>query len=97
MTVVARGPRVGSIGIMGGTFDPIHMGHLAVAEEARDSLGLERILFVPAGRPPHKPADGVTSSDDRVAMTALAIVDKDRKSTRLNSSHLKLSRMPSSA
>ena len=46
--------RPGSIGIMGGTFDPVHLGHLAVAEEAREVLGLERVLFVPAGVPPHK-------------------------------------------
>ena len=42
-------------GILGGTFDPIHVAHLAIAEEAREALGLERVLFVPAGQPPHKP------------------------------------------
>jgi nicotinate-nucleotide adenylyltransferase len=67
--------RPGSIGIMGGTFDPIHIGHLAIAEEARDSLGLERILFIPAGRPPHKPSGSVSPSRDRVAMVRLAIAD----------------------
>ena len=64
-----------SIGLMGGTFDPIHVGHLAIAEEARDALGLDRILFVPAGTPPHKPASEVTATDHRVAMVALAIAD----------------------
>lgn len=58
---------------MGGTFDPIHLGHLAVAEEAREALGLERILFVPAGIPPHKPDGASASADDRVAMVRLAI------------------------
>jgi nicotinate-nucleotide adenylyltransferase len=67
--------RPGSIGIMGGTFDPIHVGHLAIAEEARDALGLERILFVPAGQPPHKPLAAVTAAADRVAMVELAIAD----------------------
>jgi nicotinate-nucleotide adenylyltransferase len=66
---------VAEIGVMGGTFDPIHLGHLAVAEEARESLGLDRILFVPAGRPPHKPVGSVSDPEDRVAMVALAIVD----------------------
>ena len=65
--------RPGSIGVMGGTFDPIHVGHLAVAEEARDALGLERILFVPAGHPPHKLAEAVTAAAHRVAMVELAI------------------------
>jgi nicotinate-nucleotide adenylyltransferase len=60
---------------MGGTFDPIHVGHLAVAEEARDALGLERILFVPAGEPPHKALAVVSSADHRVAMVELAIGD----------------------
>jgi nicotinate-nucleotide adenylyltransferase len=58
---------------MGGTFDPIHVGHLAIAEEARDTLGLERILFVPAGQPPHKPAGSAAPVEDRVAMVDLAI------------------------
>ncbi len=63
----------GSLGIMGGTFDPIHLGHLAVAEEAREALGLERVLFVPAGLPPHKPDRPVTAPAHRVAMIELAI------------------------
>lgn len=62
-----------SIGVMGGTFDPIHLGHLAVAEEAREALGLDQILFVPAGLPPHKPDGAVASTEDRVAMVQLAI------------------------
>ncbi len=60
---------------MGGTFDPIHVGHLAIAEEARDALGLERILFVPAGQPPHKLVGTVTAAAHRVAMIELAIAD----------------------
>ena len=62
-----------ALGIMGGTFDPIHVGHLAVAEEAREALRLDGVLFVPAGEPPHKPAESVTAVDDRVAMVELAI------------------------
>jgi nicotinate-nucleotide adenylyltransferase len=64
-----------NLGVMGGTFDPIHLGHLAVAEEAREVLDLERILFVPAGQPPHKPAGEVTSIEHRLAMVELAIAD----------------------
>jgi nicotinate-nucleotide adenylyltransferase len=60
---------------MGGTFDPIHVGHLAIAEEARESLKLDRILFVPAGRPPHKPARTVTDPERRFVMVQLAIAD----------------------
>ena len=60
---------------MGGTFDPVHLGHLAVAEEAREVLGLDRILFVPAPRPPHKAAADVTSVEHRLAMVELAIAD----------------------
>jgi len=58
---------------MGGTFDPIHVGHLAVAEEARDALGLERIFFVVAGMPPHKSAGDVSPVEHRLAMVGLAI------------------------
>ncbi|TME10852.1 MAG: nicotinate (nicotinamide) nucleotide adenylyltransferase [Chloroflexi bacterium] len=63
------------LGVMGGTFDPIHLGHLAVAEEAREVLGLDRILFVPASQPPHKPAGEVTPIEHRLAMVELAIAD----------------------
>lgn len=67
--------RAGSLGIMGGTFDPIHVGHLAAAEEAREVLGIERVLFVPAGVPPHKPDRFVTRAAHRVRMVELAIAD----------------------
>ncbi|GHS98333.1 putative nicotinate-nucleotide adenylyltransferase [Synergistales bacterium] len=60
------------IGIMGGTFDPIHYGHLLAAEECRRKLGLERVVFVPTGKPPHKRDLRVTSAEDRYAMTLLA-------------------------
>jgi nicotinate-nucleotide adenylyltransferase len=62
---------------MGGTFDPVHIGHLAAAEEARDALGLERILFVPAGIPPHKRQRAITDPIHRVAMLELAIASND--------------------
>jgi nicotinate-nucleotide adenylyltransferase len=69
--------RPGSIGIMGGTFDPIHLGHLAIAEEAREVLGLERVLFVPAGQPPHRAPGTVTDARHRAAMVELAISGND--------------------
>ena len=59
-------------GIMGGTFDPIHYGHLLAAEEARINLGIERLIFVPTGDPPHKQNRGITPAEDRYAMTLLA-------------------------
>jgi len=65
----------GSIGVMGGTFDPVHLGHLAVAEEAREVLGLECVLFIPAGVPPHKPGHEVVAAEHRVAMVEVAIAD----------------------
>jgi nicotinate-nucleotide adenylyltransferase len=60
------------VGIMGGTFDPIHYGHLLAAEECRRQLGLERVVFVPTGAPPHKKERPITPSEDRYAMTLLA-------------------------
>jgi nicotinate-nucleotide adenylyltransferase len=66
---------VTAIGVMGGTFDPIHVGHLAIAEEAREALSLDLVLFVPAGQPPHKPAGAVTPVEHRFAMVELAIAD----------------------
>ena len=61
------------IGLFGGTFDPPHVGHLALAEWARDALRLDRVLFVPAGRPPHKGRARLTGVAHRVAMTRLAV------------------------
>jgi nicotinate-nucleotide adenylyltransferase len=78
---VTLGPRPvvpGSIGIFGGTFDPIHLAHLAVAEEAAEALGLERVLFVPAGEPPHKPGRPISAASDRIAMVGLAIAGNER-------------------
>ncbi len=63
----------GSLGVFGGTFDPIHIAHLAVAESARDALGLERVLFIPVREPPHKPGQAVTDAGHRLAMVDLAI------------------------
>lgn len=63
----------GRLGILGGTFDPIHLGHLAIAEEAREALGLERVLFVPAGQPWQKADRAVSPAADRVAMVEAAI------------------------
>ena len=68
----------GSVGVFGGTFDPIHVAHLAVAAEAAEVLGLERVLFVPAGRPPHKPGLVISPADDRLAMVELAIAGNPR-------------------
>lgn len=63
------------IGIFGGTFDPIHIGHLILAEEARFQLALDRILLVPAGTPPHKQDRQVTSIAHRLMMAELATAD----------------------
>lgn len=60
-----------TLGILGGTFDPLHLGHLRAAENAREAFGLQRVLFVPAARPPHRPTPR-TSALDRFAMTCLA-------------------------
>lgn len=60
------------IGIMGGTFDPIHFGHLVTAEEARINFELDKVIFVPTGNPPHKKDYEVTEPEHRYLMTALA-------------------------
>jgi len=63
----------GSLGVFGGTFDPIHHGHLAIAEEAREALGLERVLFVPAAASPFKTDRDATDAPHRLAMVEAAI------------------------
>ena len=61
------------IGIMGGTFDPIHMGHLITAEMVRCAVHLDEILFIPSARPPHKDGTRTASPEDRLAMTKQAV------------------------
>ena len=61
------------IGVLGGTFDPVHLGHLIIAEEARTRLSLEKVLFVPAGRPWFKDGNDVTGTADRLEMLRLAL------------------------
>ena len=61
------------IGIMGGTFDPIHYGHLMIAENAAEQFGLDQIWFMPNGNPPHKRNSNITSAEHRCAMVELAI------------------------
>jgi len=61
------------VGVFGGTFDPIHIGHLVSAEEARVELKLERVVFVPAGLPPHKLDHVMSPVGHRLAMVELAI------------------------
>ncbi len=60
------------LGIMGGTFDPIHFGHLFIAEEARATVRLDQVLFVPNGNPPHKKDYTITAAPHRFAMTQIA-------------------------
>ena len=66
-------PEPPRIGVFGGTFDPVHIGHLIIATELRHALRLDRLLFVPTGQPPHKADQAVTADADRLAMLELAI------------------------
>lgn len=66
------------MGLLGGTFDPIHDGHLAIAQRVRAVLGLAGVVFIPAGIPPHKPGQAVSPGADRAAMIALAIAADPR-------------------
>lgn len=61
------------VGVMGGTFDPIHTGHLLAASEAADRAGLDEVLFIPSGQSWQKTHREISSTEHRVAMTALAI------------------------
>ncbi|NJN55679.1 MAG: adenylyltransferase/cytidyltransferase family protein, partial [Anaerolineae bacterium] len=63
------------IGLLGGTFDPPHVGHLWLAETARQQLQLDQVLFLPVGQPPHKEGRTVTAVSHRLTMTQLAIAD----------------------
>ncbi len=65
------------LGIFGGSFDPIHNGHLALAEACRQGAALDRVLLVPAAQQPHKPSGPVASAVDRLRMIELAIAGRD--------------------
>ena len=73
MTTAARAPRVG---VMGGTFDPIHHGHLVAASEVAHSFGLDEVIFVPTGQPYQK--SNVTASEHRYLMTVIATASNPR-------------------
>ena len=80
------------IGILGGSFDPIHHGHLILARAAREELGLDRVIFIPAHASPHKTGDFSTSGEERLAMVRLAIDSEDG----FESSDIELHRPPPS-
>ena len=65
------------IGILGGTLDPIHLGHIGAARAAREALGLDRVIVIPARVPPHRPGEPVASAFHRFAMAALCAAECD--------------------
>jgi nicotinate-nucleotide adenylyltransferase len=71
-----RTPARKRLGILGGTFDPVHVGHLILAREMAEALALGEVLFVPAYRPPHKDPSGVSGSEHRLAMLRLALASE---------------------
>lgn len=77
--MIAGGPsrpeRLGRLGVFGGTFDPPHIGHLIVARDAAEALGLDRLLLVPAARPPHKDVAAGTPARLRLEMVQAAVGD----------------------
>lgn len=67
------------VAIFGGTFDPVHQGHMIIAEQVMDELALDRVVFVPGGIPPHKEASSVrASAEDRYAMVEAAVAGNRR-------------------
>jgi nicotinate-nucleotide adenylyltransferase len=74
----ARHQRRHALGLLGGTFNPPHIGHLILAQEALLAFGLDRVLLVPAGVPPHKEVDGDPGPEERVAMCEAAVAGDER-------------------
>src|SRR5438093_2687626 len=68
--------KAATIGILGGTFDPVHNGHLAAARQLRDEVGLEQVWLVPNAHPPHRSAAPVASPEDRMRMVELAVAEQ---------------------
>ncbi|MBU0599640.1 nicotinate-nucleotide adenylyltransferase [bacterium] len=65
------------IGILGGTFNPIHNGHLSLASQAKEKFSLDKVIFIPSALPPHKEEDSLLDSSNRYLMTILATSDND--------------------
>jgi nicotinate-nucleotide adenylyltransferase len=61
------------LGLLGGSFNPVHNGHLAIARQTREALGLDQVLFIPTSQPPHKPNGSLAPAQDRYEMVRLAI------------------------
>lgn len=82
MTLAARAPLAAAargaarLGLLGGSFDPPHLGHLFAARRARTAFALEHVVFVPAARPPHKPERVLASAEQRLAMLALLLAEE---------------------
>jgi nicotinate-nucleotide adenylyltransferase len=73
MTLAGDKASPARLGILGGTFDPVHHGHLVAAQEAWHQLALDRVIFVPASVPPHKPNQAISAAHHRLRMLELAI------------------------
>src|SRR5262245_43523413 len=73
----SRSPVVQRVGLLGGSFNPIHFGHLISARAVAEQLQLRRIILIPAASPPHKQIDTLVSADDRLAMARLAVAGDD--------------------
>jgi nicotinate-nucleotide adenylyltransferase len=65
------------VGVLGGTFDPVHLGHLILADQAREALALDEMLFIPAGEPWRKSSREITTAEHRLAMLGAAIDGND--------------------
>ena len=76
------------IGLFGGTFNPIHLGHLRGAEEIREAFGLQEVIFIPSALPPHKMAEGIIQAHHRLEMVKRAI----RKNSQFSASDVELKR-----
>ncbi len=70
--IESKGKSRPKIAVMGGTFDPIHYGHLVTAEAVMYEYQIDRVLFIPSGQPPHKAGKTVTAAEHRYLMTLLA-------------------------
>ncbi len=90
---------MGRIGLFGGTFDPVHSGHIALAKRVTEDFSLDRLIFIPAGNPPHKQKNEITSAAHRIKMVQLAtedepkfaVSDYEEKSETPNYSYLTIS------